>query len=321
MKTDVQEQLVYRYLLGDLPEAEQLALEQAFFADGETFERVWEIENDLVDRYVRGRLSASEKALFEQNYLASPVHRERAAFARNIVEATDSAAAPHQARTRTEPSTSWWASLLASLVGNSWRLAAVAAMLLLAVASVWLFSERVRLRDQISQTQAMREALAQREQELQRQLEQQRASDAETENELARVRDRLAQLEEQLASGGHRPEQRDLKVVAFNLAPQTRGIGRIPTVTVPSGTDNVALTLELETHDFPAYQAALKDPATGKVIWRSGRLKAGGNAKTVQVRLSSSSLNQQNYVVELSGISATGVAEIVSSYPFRVVTQ
>ena len=61
MKTDLQEKLVYRYLLGDLPDAEQLALEQAFFADGETFERVWEIENDLVDRYVRGRLSAAEK--------------------------------------------------------------------------------------------------------------------------------------------------------------------------------------------------------------------------------------------------------------------
>jgi hypothetical protein len=197
----------------------------------------------------------------------------------------------------------------------------VAAMLLLVVASVWLLTERARLRDQMAQTQAEREALAQREQELQRQLEQQRSSDAKTEDELARVRDRLAQLEQQLAAGGQHPEQRDLKVVAFNLAPQTRGIGKIPTLTVPAGTDYVALDLELETHDFPAYQASLKNPATGSVIWHSGKLKASGGAKTVQIRLPASSLNRQNYVVELSGIPANGAAEIVSSYPFSVVTQ
>ena len=44
-----------RYLLGDLPEIEQTAVEQEYFADPEKFEEVWAVENDLVDRYVRGR--------------------------------------------------------------------------------------------------------------------------------------------------------------------------------------------------------------------------------------------------------------------------
>lgn len=321
MKPYLSEDTVYRYLLGDLPEAEQLVLEQGFFANREAFEQVWEIENDLIDRYVRGRLSAAQRDLFEQNYLASPVHRERAAFARNLVAATDSAAKRSESPKRTKPTASWWSSLLASLRENSWQWATVVAMLLLAVASAGLFSERARLRNQMEQAQAESSALGQREQELQRQLAQQRSSDAEKENELATVRERLAQLEQQLAASGQHPEQRDLKVVAFNLAPQTRGVTQIPALTVPPGTDYLALDLELETSDFQAYQAALKDPATAKVIWRSGKLKASGNVKTLHVRLPATSLNPKNYVLELSGISAGGVAEIVSSYPFRVVTQ
>ena len=68
-----------RYLLGDLPETEQTAVEQEYFADQEKFEEVWAAENDLVDRYVRGRLSRAERELFERNYLQSPKHRERVA--------------------------------------------------------------------------------------------------------------------------------------------------------------------------------------------------------------------------------------------------
>ena len=43
-----------RYLLGDLPETEQTAVEQEYFADPEKFEEIWSAENDPVDRYMRG---------------------------------------------------------------------------------------------------------------------------------------------------------------------------------------------------------------------------------------------------------------------------
>ena len=272
---------------------------------------------------MRGRLTSAEKDLFERNYLASTLHRDRVAFARTLVEAADSTAERGEAhrggaQTGAEAASSWWSSFLVSLSGNSWRWATVAAMLLFAVASFGLLSERARLRDQLAQTQAERAVLGQRKQELERQLAQQRSSDAETENELARVRNRLAQLEQQLAAGGQHPEQRDLRIIAFNLAPQTRGIGQIPTLSVPAGTDYVALTLELETDAFPAFRAALKNPATGQIVWRSGNLKAGEKSRTVRVRLPASSLNAQKYAVELSGVSASGVVEPVSSYLFRL---
>lgn len=49
MENTAEKNLVRRYLLGDLPAAEQLTLEQKYFADSEKFERVWDLENELVD--------------------------------------------------------------------------------------------------------------------------------------------------------------------------------------------------------------------------------------------------------------------------------
>lgn len=54
---------------------------------------------------------------------------------------------------------------------------------------------------------------------------------------------------------------------------------------------------------------------------RSGRLKASGKDKTFHVRLPAGSLISQNYVVEPSGISATGLAENAGSNSFKVVKQ
>src|SRR5215831_7097846 len=129
MATEIQPGLVYRYLLGDLPEAEQTALEQEFLSDDLAFERVWEIENEMVDRYARGRLNGHEKELFERNYLASPVHRERALIARRLARAADSRAEIGGADSRTRDSVSWWSTPLASLRRGGWRWAMISAML------------------------------------------------------------------------------------------------------------------------------------------------------------------------------------------------
>src|SRR5687767_3799971 len=88
-RTTEQDERIARYLLGDLPETEQMAVEQEYFADPEKFEEVWAAENDLVDRYVRDRLPRGRRELFERNYLQSPKHRERVALARKLIETAD----------------------------------------------------------------------------------------------------------------------------------------------------------------------------------------------------------------------------------------
>ena len=95
------------------------------------------------------------------------------------------------------------------------------------------------------------------------------------------------------------------------------------TAAVPPGTNRVVFQLMLESDDFPQYRAALKDPAVNQIIWRSGGMKAvsKGAAKVVNVNLAGELLKQQNYTLELTGISSAGKEEPVDSYAFRVTTK
>ncbi len=81
MKIDQRENLIRRYLLGELAEADQTALEQELLIDRGKFDQVWAAENELVDSYMRGEMSSANRKRFEGHYLASPLHRERVAIA------------------------------------------------------------------------------------------------------------------------------------------------------------------------------------------------------------------------------------------------
>ena len=81
MKIDQRENLIRRYLLSELAEADQAALEQEFLIDRGKFDQMWAVENELVDSYVRGETSRPARERFEGHYLASPLHRERVAIA------------------------------------------------------------------------------------------------------------------------------------------------------------------------------------------------------------------------------------------------
>src|SRR6266508_3020711 len=91
MKIDQSENLIRRYLLGELAEADQAALEQELLIDRGKFDRVWAVENELIDSYVRGEMSRAYRERFEGHYLVSPLHRERAAIAESFLADIDQA--------------------------------------------------------------------------------------------------------------------------------------------------------------------------------------------------------------------------------------
>jgi hypothetical protein len=92
MKIDHRENLIRRYLLGELTEADQAALEQDLLIDSSKFDRVWAVENELVDSYVRGEMSLADRERFEGHYLTSSVHRECVAIAESFLTDIDQAA-------------------------------------------------------------------------------------------------------------------------------------------------------------------------------------------------------------------------------------
>jgi len=109
--------------------------------------------------------------------------------------------------------------------------------------------------------------------------------------------------------------------VALVLPPQLRSATSIPTLNLPSATETAQFDLEMESDEFPAYRAALRDPATNQVVWRSGTLRAQtrGATKIVSLGLPAPLLHPQNYTFELTGVTEAGPGEFVGSYSFRVV--
>jgi hypothetical protein len=197
-------------------------------------------------------------------------------------------------------------------------LAAAAALLLTCGA---LIVRDVRLRNALSQTQGQSAALERRARELEQQVTDQRAANAATVSELARVRAAMAELQAASARPPSRPESgsQTLGTIAILLLPQTRAVGQIPTLTVPSGTGRITFELRLESNRSSRYQAVLKDPASNSIVWRSGRLaiSSTGDQPAVSVTIPASVVKAQHYAIELTGDSA----EVVGTYAVRIAIQ
>jgi hypothetical protein len=292
------DQLLIRYLLGSLSEDETERLDDLSIVDDRFAVDLHAVEHDLVDAYACGALDEDTLRRFELHYLSSPQGRAKVAFARALVRYARSGgpALSLDAGVR-EPGAA--RGLL------QWSLAA-AAMGLIAVAG-YLFSENTGLKRQLIEVRA---GLEERQQQLEEQLRHEQAATAETTRELDRVRQSIAQLQ-----GATR------LVASFVLLPPTRGATELPTLSIPRGPGVFAVTVHLESDDFPAYRVTLTDPATGQVIWRSGILRASGDAgsKALSITLGADLLKPRRYMLEVSGIPARGTAESVGIYPFKVV--
>src|SRR4026209_46955 len=75
------ETLIARYLLGELPEEQQVEIEDRAFSDKDYLASITAVENDLIDEYVRGELSIADRQRFETRFLASAERRKRVEFA------------------------------------------------------------------------------------------------------------------------------------------------------------------------------------------------------------------------------------------------
>jgi hypothetical protein len=317
------DQIIAEYLLGSLSEEETERLDEMSFTDDEFAERLRAVENDLVDAYARGELSGSKLERFQSFYLASPTRREKVRFAEAFqMTASQSIVVDERDRQRALPDRSVkesgrWRRFFA-MPSLQWGLAAAALMLL--AAGGWLVFENLRMRERINQAQSERAALAERERELQAEIAEKQSAASEREEELASLRERLNRLEESAREKQPPSLPEQLDIAPFTLAPQSRGAGQIQALSIPRDADYVALQLALESGDHLFYRAELKSLSDGKVIWRSGRLKARtrNEGRALVVTLRSALLRSQRYILELR---ADGSAEAVASYPFSIIRQ
>src|SRR5215813_3671902 len=113
--TQYSEEALRRYLMGELPATEQVALETEYFGDRELYEQICELENDLIDDYVQGRMAPADREQFERHYLTIPEKHQQVEFARAMRRslprtASTSSAEPSKLVEAPSESRSWWSS-------------------------------------------------------------------------------------------------------------------------------------------------------------------------------------------------------------------
>jgi hypothetical protein len=135
------EELMRRFLVSDVSEAERELVERFVAEDREYFEELCALESDMITAYLQGRLPREWRARFEESVRASPARRRQIEEQRAIRFALETIEFRHagderSASTASAPKSRWPARLLGL---------AAAAVLLVAVAGLAVYRMTPRL--------------------------------------------------------------------------------------------------------------------------------------------------------------------------------
>jgi hypothetical protein len=303
------EDLIERYLLGELSVAERTALENEYLVDGAKFERICRIEDDLLDRFARGALSPADRERVERQYLANPWRRRHVEFAKTFARVMDGEPTTRSAAKRTT-GVSWRSQLGASSRGPRGALGLIPAIvaLLIVLGGAWFAIETSRLRARLVEARREVEALRQRAQTQARQIADLEAQHRKLTEEHERTRSQLQAVKKPESSSHIAPTRvfLTLSVEAF----RDSGAQGTQTLTIPRGVVEVRLRLALPENAFPTYRLTLLTEDDNEVFSKNGlRPRAGKAGDFVIASLPASKFTSGDNVLALSGINSTGAAE------------
>jgi hypothetical protein len=274
-----------RYLLGELSDAEQEEFEARYFEDPRLFSQLADLEDVLVDDYVRARLTPEVRGRFETHYLADPARRARVRFAEALVTAVDRAGA-HAAPSATESDPARWLAWLNWFTGP--RLVAALAAVLLAAAGAWL-AITARRAPPGSGTAVVR------------------PSPAPTPGTPAPQAPPPAPV---------------LSIVTLSLVvgpgERSGAAGEPPTLTIPSGTDQVVLALTLREHDYARYRVIVRAIGGAEVTRTRDLTPAAAGQPAFTITMPAARVAAGDYLLTLRGASTSGAFEDLSQTIFRV---
>jgi hypothetical protein len=306
-----------RYLLGLLPEEDEERLDQASVEDDSVALRLRIAEDDLIEGYVRRTLATETRQRFETYYLSSLRRRERVAFAARFLGAVDRAAVRADLASGGSHSESATPVLHSKLVPG---VLASAAVLVVAFGLMLLNSGQLGDLQRVAGGESA--ALQRARREPDQQLPEPRVANPPpvTGQEPVKGLETPGRLRP-LAPAAGPSEAQEATTIALVLLPQMRASGPAPVLALPSGADRVAFELRLEPNDASRYEVALKDPATGRAVWRSEWLAktSSGDEASLVVVVPARALKPQHYVFHLNVPSSGGQTDVVGSYSFQVL--
>ena len=316
--------MIDRYLLGDLPEQDLVAIEDAAFQDKQQQQLILEAESDLIDAYVRGDLTDRDRQLFEKRFLASAERRRKVAFARTFAVVAPEIAPATAVGGPVETVHDWRTSLRNFFSGLSPQIKlgfSVAAIVLLLSGAFVLF-EFIRLRSQLNNTIANHN---QQEQTLQQQVANERERNQKLQTTLEQEQQQREQVEQLLAKTEQTPNVRSESpppvVTLALLAGIPRGESKKPKLKLQPATQWARLQIEIDpADDYKAFRAELHDRA-GTLVWSRANLSARvhGAAKSVSMIVPANVLQPGQYELSLRGLASANKLEDVGFYYFDVV--
>jgi hypothetical protein len=321
------EKLIAQYLLGELPEEQQVEIEERAFADKDYLASITAVENDLIDEYVRHELSEKERQQFEKRFLASAGRRKRVEFARALANVpAEAPAAEKESRMVAHSAASWRVSLEAFVRGLNpvARFAMGTAMLLLLVGGAWLLTETLRLRSQLTRLQAENQSRQDERRRLERQVELERHRSEELAANLNQEKQQREQSEEslrQLSETGNATNPSPPVIASLTLLPGlSRGGGDKPALRLPENARLVQLQVGIDPEE--QYQSFVVDLRTvaGRRVWTKENLIARNrrSARVITLTVPANALKPDQYELRLSGIASGGGREDVGFYYFDV---
>ena len=318
------EKLIAQYLLGDLPEEQQVQIEDRAFSDKDYLASITTVENDLIDEYVRGELSVADRKRFETRFLASAGRRKRVEFAKALGTVVSESTAPAKNAVRDVPRWSWRDSLYAFLSGlnPAARLAFVAAVILLIVGAGWLFIQTQRLRRQVNQLQAEKQS---GQQNLQQTLEQERKRNEELNARLDQEKQQREQTDESLRRLTETTEAKNPApspvIASLTLLPGlSRGAGQKPNLDLSHDANLVRLQIGIDPEEpYKSFAVELRTLA-GRQVWNRENLapRTRRGTRAVGLTLPAMVLKSGEYELRLRGLTEAGASEDVGFYYFNV---
>ena len=292
-----------RYLLGQLPEGEQEALDLWLLSEDEAYDLIAAAEDDLIDDSVAGRLNMHDQERFQNHFLLAPERQRKLDFARRLRNYLDQ---PRESAIAKTP------SLMEQIVALfRYRPAFAAATALVAVSVAVGGFWTLQLQSRLSSTEGRIAEVQRQRDDLSHQLDEARGQSDRIHGQFAQLQTALTDLGPAFAKG----------LMTLSLVPsaRTRSEGNVSTATITPGTHLIQLSLTLPDSDGSNYRIVLSDG--DQEILRGEKITATttSQGKVLILTLPTDKLGDGDYNLRVMSTVDPAAPEVVASYSFRAI--
>jgi hypothetical protein len=308
-----QEELISRYLLGQLAEEAQIELENQAFAAPELQEIITGVENDLIDEYVRGEMSAVVRHQFESRFLTSINRRRRVELAAALYAVTKTESV-FQNVTTVSRKLSLRESIFAVLNGFSTlaRIGVAAAVIMIVGITCWQMLQLEKQPTFVTNNQTVPPIT---HPELVSPV-----TTTPTQGSDLALKNNNAQPQPNRTMRTHLAQPSGPTTVSLVLATGiARGSNSRPRLLVPASARQVQLHVALDPEEqYEDYRVELRDQNGNQLYSKDLRLQKTPSGKTLNFTVPVRILRTGGYELTVKGLSAEKPSEVLSFHYFDV---